>query len=202
MEIKDKFYLESDEYAELCVGQEFMKLIKGISVFFPLKKNQKNIDFIMKDSKNNFLNVQVKYSRTYFEQKLNCYNTWFNKFQPNKDTDLYCFFSIIPKVENLVEKVKKESKMKKISYEYLTVVFTRTEMKDFFKNIVLTQKDKNPDRHFGFSYSGGKISYNRGLHKGEDASKYILNKQKAKEIEKMFKNPPHKSRQYVVAPPC
>lgn len=52
MEIKDKFYLESDEYAELCVGQELMNLLKGAAVFFPLKKNQKNIDFIIKDSNN------------------------------------------------------------------------------------------------------------------------------------------------------
>ena len=186
MEIKDKFYLESDEYAELCVGQELMNLLKGAAVFFPLKKNQKNIDFIIKDSKNRFLNVQVKYSRTYLDKESGCYHTWFHRFEINDETDLYCFFSIVPEDEKLIQRVKKETKMEKVSYRYLTVVFTKDELVSFFKKDVLTKKTKTPDRHFGFAYSKGKIFYNRGLYKGKDASYYLLNKRKAKEIEKLF----------------
>ena len=61
------------------------KLLKNCSVFVPVSSQEKGIDLLLYQYKNNqtkTIGVQVKMSRTYQVGKKYSHTLWFNRFEP------------------------------------------------------------------------------------------------------------------------
>ena len=99
------FSLPYSEYETILQVQKYFKKSGGLSVFIPVSRQQKGIDFVIVNTKNRkTLTVQVKGSRSYTKteipkrskKELFKYNFWFNNFlhPMSKDRRMSIFSSV------------------------------------------------------------------------------------------------------------
>lgn len=167
---------------------------KGLSFYVPTSRQQKGIDFLIQNNKNNTsLRVQVKSSRSYAskpnEIKTNNkfkYYFWFtnfiDKYEPNV-ADYYILFGLYPVYSQL-----KNIKSKPDFWESIILCFSDHEMGEFLNN-VKTKKEKKKDGHFDLCFNEpDRVYVNRGMENLPEYSKNLL-VNKIKELEnKLSKN--------------
>ncbi len=183
-------------YSEFEIVNKFRELFRrkdGYSVYIPVSRQEKAVDFIL--SKNKFHKIarfQVKSSRTYIHEaeiKKNGtiknpaykYNLWFNNFIEKYEqglADYYLLFGLFPVYTN-------SSSIDSNFWKSIIVCLSDKEMNETLKN-VLTKKMQKSDRFYGLSFNhSNEIIGTRGFLNKPDFTEYLLENQ-IKNIEEYF----------------
>mgnify|MGYP001405707045 CR=1 FL=1 len=166
-------------YEEYFAAEEIKKLIgkeyKNISIFIPMSRQEKGIDFILfnKDTKK-ILSMQVKSSRTYLAKTQLTNRLWFNSFTPDPAADIFLLVGTYPKTK---VDPKNINAIKNIKWDSVLFLFNYKEMIDFIDNVRLKKTPEKHDRYYGFGFdSSDKIIGTRGGAKieGIDFSDHLL----------------------------
>lgn len=173
-------------YSEYEVINELKKKLKnGYSFYIPTSRQQKGIDFLIHNSKNNnLLRIQVKSSRAYIDEpgeKKNRrrkykYNLWFNNFiekvsHNDKMVDFYLLFGLYPEYKT---GKNKNIRAKSVFWKKMVVCFSEKEMANFLKNIKVT-KNKKQHRFFGFGFDeSDKIFATTGFEDDLEMTEFLL----------------------------
>lgn len=177
-------------YSEYEAINEIKKKLKGgYSFYIPTSRQQKGIDFIIHNSKNNvFLRIQVKSSRSYVTEpgekkrggRIYKNNFWFNNFfdkYKDGNADYYILFGLYPEY-----KVEKNIKSKKVFWKNFMLCFSEKEMFEHLSTIKKTKKGKM-DTFFAVSFDDvGEIFASRGFQNNPDLSQFLL-KNKLNELQ-------------------
>ncbi len=141
------FTLPYSECQTIIGVQKFLKKSDGYSFYVPTSRQQKGIDFLIHNSKNNkLLRAQVKSSLSYINDSPTMaegkfrYNLWFNNFLnnfPKGLADIYLLFGLFP-VYNTNHQIKSKDKF----WKNLILLFYEDEILDLLKE-VKTKKKKN-----------------------------------------------------------
>lgn len=172
-------------YSEFEIVNKFQELFKrkdGYSVYIPVSRQEKAVDFILSKSKSHKIaRFQVKSSRTYIhEAKIKKddtikrpaykYNLWFNNFINKYEqglADYYLLFGLFPVYSN-------ESSIDSDFWKSIIVCLSDEEMHKTLQN-VLTKKERKSDRFYGLSFNQPtKIVGTRGFIDEPDFSDYLL----------------------------
>lgn len=200
------FTLPYSEYEAINKLQKKLTKSNGNSFYIPTSRQQKGIDFILHNSKNNkFLRFQVKSSRSYVHtpKKLNSgkikeikykYNFWFNNFierYEDDNADYYILFGLYP-----VYQQGANIKSRATFWKSIILCLSEKEMIKILEK-VKTKKEKNIDKFFGFGFNEEKkIFGTRGFEKEIDLSEYLL-ENKLDELKKQLEKQkcPHSTNQ-------
>jgi len=176
------FNLPYSEFEVINVVQRFLKKSEGYSVYVPVSRQQKGIDFIVHNFKTNIiLRFQVKSSRTYIHEAKELkngkiklpkykYNLWLNNFIEKYEKghcDYYVLFGLYP-----VYSPKKNIKDK--FWKSILLCYNENEMFELLEKIK-TKKEERTDRFFSYGFNSGDEIFNeRGLKKDIKASDYLF----------------------------
>ena len=187
------FTLPYSEFEAILQMQKLFKKNNGYAVFIPVSRQQKGIDFIVMNTKNNkVLRVQVKSSRSYLGQPKSKraknkglkYYFWFNNFIKKYEkgrADLYLLFGLYP-----IYEAKYNIKSKERIWKSMILAFTDKEMHEFLK-MVKTKREKKEDRFFGIGFSELSAIYTRrGFDRQEIISSHLL-ANKIKELSRKLR---------------
>jgi hypothetical protein len=179
------FTLPYSEFEVVNRFQDIFKRNEGYSVFVPVSRQEKAIDFVMLDSKTKtFARFQVKSSRTYIDEvktKKNGtqifpryrYHLWLNNFIGKYSeglADFYVIFGLYPVYDT------KKSIMSDF-WKSVVLCFADKEMGELL-NQVKTKKEQKQDNFFGFSFNETtQIFGTRGFLSETDFSYYLLENQ-------------------------
>ncbi len=182
-----KFTIPYSEYAVIEELSTHLNKVKGYSFYIPTSRQQKGVDFLIINSQSNkCLRLQVKSSRNYNSRngtigKNNYrYNLWFNNFKKNYAeavADYYILFGLYPLYSN-----EKSINSKRYFWNKIILCLPDTDMKALL-DLVLTQKERKPDRFFGISFNEPNQVYGtRGFKSSKDSlpidlSEYVIDKQ-------------------------
>jgi len=166
---------------------KYMPKSKGYSIFIPTSRQQRAIDFVILNERNNkILKVQVKGSRSYIHNKSKSFrfSFWFNNFiekYKENDADIYILYGMYPYFKR-GKKVNSKNKM----WNSFLLIFNQKEMFKLLSN-VKTKKEKKMDKFFGISFNEAeKVFVTRGFEKPCNVSEHLLENYINK-IKKMIK---------------
>jgi hypothetical protein len=166
-------------YSEFSVIESLSKHLKkneGFSVFVPVSRQQKGIDFLILNTRNaKVATFQVKSSRVYPAKEKNKYGfeyyMWLNNFAGKYEkgtADFYAIYGLYP----LYDEKKGISSGSKL-WKDIILCYPEKDMFAFLSNV--KTKKGTPDKFFGYGFNGkGEISVDRGLEEKVDASEYLL----------------------------
>lgn len=169
------------QYGEFAVADYLSKNIKDASVFIPASAQEKGIDLLLYRHKNgcNTTNtVQVKMSRTYYNENYNEHSDksfpnylWFNRFTVQSNANWYILVGIYAKYpENPMT-----AKAKSTNWDTIMLAFTQKEMTVFMKEVKQKKDPEKDDKMFGFGFYDGKnVFQTRGCAEIRDMSKYLI----------------------------
>jgi hypothetical protein len=129
------FTLPYSEYEAIRQLQGWLPKQKGYSLFIPVSRQQKGVDFVLHSAKSGkFLTVQLKSSRAYiWNGDYFPIRFWFTnfikKYKP-RIADLYLFFCLYP-VYSLDRKVNEKVK----SWQSIILIFRDHEMLPLLKKV-------------------------------------------------------------------
>lgn len=175
------FSLPYSEYETILQVQKRFKKSEGLSVFIPVSRQQKGVDFVIVNTKNHkMLTVQVKGSRSYnateipkrSKKELFKYNFWFNNFvhrYVEGQADVYMLFGLYP-----VYAARRGVKARTEIWKPVVLAFKDLEMKRLL-NKVKTKKERKADRFFSISCSDPRSAFGtRGFLANVDLSHHLL----------------------------
>lgn len=180
-------------YAEFEIVNRFQNIFKrnaGYSIYIPVSRQEKAVDFLLLNSKlNSVARFQVKSSRTYIHEartKNNAlnppkyrYHLWLNNFKNRYSeglADFYIIFGLYPAYDTT------KSIMSDF-WKSMILCLTDEEMGDLL-NKVKTKKERKADRFFSFSFNEPTLVFGtRGFLTEVDFSHYLLNN-RIEEIKK------------------
>lgn len=175
------FTLPYSEYEAINILKK--KLKNGCSFYVPTSRQQKGIDFIIHNNKNNkHLRIQVKSSRAYVDEprekkgnkRFYKYHLWFNNFVEKYESgnaDYYLLFGLYPEYNSI-----KNIKSKVAFWKSIVLCFSEKQMFELLKKIKKTRNNKI-DRFFDISFDDPhEIFGSRGFSSDIDLSKFLLDK--------------------------
>lgn len=179
------FTLPYSEFEIVNKFQDSFKRKDGFSVYIPVSRQEKAVDFILSKSKSHKIaRFQVKASRTYIhdaEIKTNGvikhpdyrYNLWFSNFIDKYETglaDYYLLFGLFPVYSN-------ENPIDSNFWKSMILCLSDEKM-NYTLNSALTKKEQKPDRFYGLSFNNpNQVIGTRGFLDKPDFSEYILKDQ-------------------------
>ncbi|PKN96329.1 MAG: hypothetical protein CVU43_21280 [Chloroflexi bacterium HGW-Chloroflexi-5] len=179
------FTLPYSEFEIVNIFQDKFKKSSGYSLYIPVSRQEKGVDFILFNSKiKSVKSFQVKSSRAYIHEtkiKKNGelkppkyrYHLWLNNFKRRYSqglADFYLIFGLYPAYD-------KSKSMTSDFYKTMILCFTDKEMGDLLDQ-VKTKKEGKEDRFFSFSFNlPEKIFGTRGFVSETDFSRHILENQ-------------------------
>jgi hypothetical protein len=177
------FTLSYSEYAVVEKITEYLSKRDGFSVYVPVSRQEKNVDFLVHNSNHNrSLRFQVKSSRSYVrdddehsvEKNHLKFTLWFSNFQkkysPGK-AEYYVLFGLFPHVVNSSVSSQKES------WRSLILCIPDIQMGGLLDS-VRTKKENRPDKFFYVAFdSPDQIYGTRGFPAKRDLTEFLLNKQ-------------------------
>lgn len=179
------FTLPYSEFEIVNTFQNIFKKASGYSLYIPVSRQEKGVDFILFNSKSKSVKrFQVKSSRTYIHQaKIKksgdlkpprfVYHLWLNNFRKRYAQDLADFYLIF----GLYPAYDKSSPIISDFWKTMILCFTDKEMGDLL-NCVKTKKEGKEDRFFSFSFNSPlKIFGTRGFVSETDFSDHLLENQ-------------------------
>ena len=185
-------------YGEFAAADKFVQLAKKhkrVSVFVPASRQEKGIDLVFYSDtgvKNEFLTVQVKQSRTYYENKVITVSgkkvpvtgyLWFNRFVVPNNADW--FFLVGTRV--IHPKDWKKASIADVSWDPLILALNNKEMKTFMANVKQRTNPTKEDKMFGFHYDdNGRVYQARGCIANQDVT-HLLLENRLSEILASFK---------------
>lgn len=185
------FTLSYSEFEVINLIQKFFKKSEGYSVYIPVSRQQKGIDFIIHNYiKNKTIRFQVKSSRTYvhegrelkngdFKKPDFKYHLWLNNFHEKYEKD-HCDYYII---FGLYPVYSSEKNIKESFWKTILLCYSENEMFDLLGKIK-TKKEGKMDRFFSYAFnSGDEIFNDRGLNEKVNATEFLL-KNRIKDILK------------------
>lgn len=164
------------QYAEYMVAEKLNDIFKKYSVFIPLSSQEKGIDMMLYNREaagNKSVTIQVKSSRVYFGEKSSDFKNylWMNRFEPQKNADLFMLTGIYPKYPDEIHKTNCNS----VKWNKIILVFTYEEIVDFLSNIRLKRNPEKLDNMFAFGFDDPNVIYlTRGNLKNEDYSNFLI----------------------------
>lgn len=177
------FTLPYSEYEVINQLQKLLKKKDGYSVYVPVSRQQKGVDFVIHNSgTSKFLTAQVKSSRSYVhdpvgkgKDKRFRYHLWFANFVERYrqgSADLYILFGLYP-----LYRTKYKITSKKQFWRPLIPCFTDREMGRILSQ-ARTKKEKKPDKFFGFGFTSAKEVFGtRGLPRARPVTDHLLKHQ-------------------------
>lgn len=175
------FSLPYSEYETILQVQKHFKKVDGLSVFIPVSRQQKGIDFVIVNTKNRkTLTVQVKGSRSYTKtdipkrskKEVFKYNFWFNNFlhrYVRGQADVYILFGLYA-VYDASRGVKSGTEI----WKPVVLAFKDLEMKALLDQ-VKTKREQKADRFFGIGFNDSTSAFGaRGFQTKVDLSGHIL----------------------------
>jgi len=176
------FTLPYSEFEVINTVQKFFKKSDGYSVYIPVSRQQKGIDFIVHNYKTNkILTFQVKSSRTYEHEVKELengetkppryrYHLWLNNFIEKYERghcDYYILFG-------LYAVYTPDKNIKDKFWKTILLCYSESEMFDLLDKIK-TKREGKTDKFFTYAFdSGNKIFNDRGLPEAVDASEHLL----------------------------
>lgn len=165
------------QYGEFAVADYLSKRIKNASVFIPASAQEKGIDLLLYRHENgcNTTNtIQVKMSRTYYDDKENAvypYHLWFNRFPVQKNANWYILVGIYAKRPEDAANAKAKS----TSWDTIMLAFTNKEMQQFMAEVKQKKDPTKDDKMFGFGFDDEKqIFQTRGYPEHRDMTRYLI----------------------------
>jgi hypothetical protein len=172
-------------YSEFEVVNRFQNLFKrtdGFSVYIPVSRQEKAVDFLILDSASSaFARFQVKSSRTYIHEAKHLkngelklpkyrYHLWLNNFKHKYAPDMadfYLVFGLYPVYDTKKAIVSD-------FWESLVLCFKDEEMKSILEQ-VKTKKEQKDDRFFSLSFNDPKQVFGtRGFKEDINISEFLL----------------------------
>lgn len=167
------------QYGEFAVADFLAKKVKNASVFIPASSQEKGIDLLLYRHENgcNTTNtIQVKMSRTYYDDKANAtfpYHLWFNRFRVQKNANWYILVGIYAKRPDDAANAKAKS----TSWDTIMLAFTNKEMQTFMAEVKQKKDPTKDDLMFGFGFDDAKQIYQtRGCPVARDMTQYLIEK--------------------------
>ena len=152
------------------------------------KVQEKGIDLLLYrylDGRNYTTTIQVKMSRTYYDNKKIIkypYHLWFNRFTVQENADWYILVGIYPKRPKGAN-----ARVNSTRWDTIMLAFTRDEMKIFMAAVKQKKDPTKDDRMFGFGFDDSKkIIQTRGCAIQREMTDYLI-ENRIEEIEKSFK---------------
>lgn len=177
------------QYAEFAVADYLSKRISNSSVFIPASAQEKGIDLLLyrhQDEKNITNTIQVKMSRTYYNEKPGTsypYYLWFNRFAVQKNADWFILVGIYAKRPDDVQ----NSKANSTSWDTIMLAFTNQEMATFMAEVKQKRDPNKDDKMFGFGFDDEKhIFQTRGFAEHRDMAPFLI-ENRIEEITQSFK---------------
>ena len=165
------------QYGEFAVADYLSKKIKNASVFIPASSQEKGIDLLLYRHENgcNTTNtIQVKMSRTYYDDKENAtypYHLWFNRFRIQKNANWYILVGIYAKRPDDATNAKAKS----TNWATIMLAFTNKEMQAFMAEVKQKKDPTKDDLMFGFGFDDEKQIYQtRGCPSPRDMTQYLI----------------------------
>ena len=176
------------QYGEFAVADYLSKKIKNASVFIPASSQEKGIDLLLYRHENgcNTTNtIQVKMSRTYYDDKENAtypYHLWFNRFRVQKNANWYILVGIYAKRPDDAATAKAKS----TSWDTIMLAFTNKEMAAFMAEVKQKKDPSKDDKMFGFGFDDAKkVAQTRGYAEQRDMSMFLI-ENRIEEIRNSF----------------
>ena len=185
------FTLPYSEFEVINIIQKHFKKSDGFSVYIPVSRQQKGIDFIIHNYiTNKILRFQVKSSRTYIHEAKELkngeikkpkykYHLWLNNFIEKYEKghcDYYILFGLYPIYSS-------DKNIKSDFWKSVLLCYSEDEMFELLEKIK-TKKEQKIDRFFSYGFNSGNEIYNeRGLSEVINATEHLL-KNKLKRIIK------------------
>ena len=185
-------------YGEFAAADKLIKSVtkyRKVSAFVPASRQEKGIDLVLYSdvgAKNEFMTVQVKQSRTYYENKVITVGgkkvpvtgyLWFNRFDVPDNADWFLLVGtrvVHPKTWN-------KASVTDVSWDPIILAFNNAEMKTFMANVKQRKNPTKDDKMFGFHYDdNGRVYQVRGCAVNCDVTDYLL-ENRITEILKSFK---------------
>lgn len=176
------FNLPYSEFEVINVMQRLLKKSDGYSVYVPVSRQQKGIDFIVHNfNTNKLLRFQVKSSRTYIHEAKELkngkikrpkykYNLWLNNFIDKYEKgrcDYYILFGLYPVYSP-------EKNIKDKFWKSILLCYNENEMLEILEKIK-TKKEEKTDRFFSYGFNTGNEIFNeRGLKEDINATAHML----------------------------
>jgi hypothetical protein len=176
------FNLPYSEFEVINVMQRLLKKSDGYSVYVPVSRQQKGIDFIVHNfNTNKLLRFQVKSSRTYIHEAKELkngkikrpkykYNLWLNNFIDKCEKgrcDYYILFGLYPVYSP-------EKNIKDKFWKSILLCYNENEMLEILEKIK-TKKEEKTDRFFSYGFNTGNEIFNeRGLKEDINATAHML----------------------------
>jgi hypothetical protein len=173
-------------YSEFEVVNRFQKdhfkRKEGFSVYIPVSRQEKAVDFLILDSaSSSFARFQVKSSRTYIHEAKHLkngelklpkyrYHLWLNNFKHKyvpEMADFYLVFGLYPAYDTKKAIVSD-------FWKSLMLCFKDEEMKNILGQ-VKTKKEQKDDRFFSFSFNEPEQVFGtRGFNEDINMSEFLL----------------------------
>lgn len=178
------FTLPFPEYAVSIELQKFFKPKKGYAILIPLSRQQKGMDLLLYNQRNNkAVSIQIKSSRSWSEKpkkiKKGQISSWFNRFKYKQGlANYYILFVPYPKDIKKMGKFNSNRKIKKW-YDFRFIVFADKEMGNFLRNLT--------DKRFfylAFDYDSKDVYLTRGIKNEVTPFKNSLLEHKVKDIKR------------------
>lgn len=177
------------QYGEFAVADFLSKRVKGVSIFIPTSAQEKGIDLLLyrhDHGRNKLTTVQVKMSRTYYNDKPNSgypYYLWFNRFNVQQNANWYFLVGIYARHPD----DKLTAKANSSTWDTITLALTNKEMSSFMSKVKQKKDPSKDDRMFGFGFNARKeIFQTRGVKKERDMSHYLI-ENRIDEIKNSFR---------------
>lgn len=165
------------QYAEFAVADYLSKKLKDVSVFVPASAQEKGIDLLLyryDHGCNKANTIQVKMSRTYYNDKVNSrfpYHLWFNRFPIQPNANWYILVGIYAKHPKNGQNARANS----TSWDTVMLALTNKEMSIFMSEVKQKKDPTKDDRMFGFGFDdNNKIYQTRGYAELRDMSPYLI----------------------------
>ena len=185
-------------YGEFAAADKLIKLItkhKKVSAFVPASRQEKGIDLIFYSdavAKNEFVTVQVKQSRTYYENKTITVGgkkvpvtgyLWFNRFDVPDNADWF----LLVGTRVVHPKAWDKASITDVAWDPIILALNNAEMKTFMANVKQRKNPTKDDKMFGFHYDdNGHVYQVRGCAINQDVTDFLLENRLA-DILKSFK---------------
>ncbi len=173
-------------YGEFAAADKLVNLItkkKKVSAFVPASRQEKGIDLVLYSDtgiKNEFITVQVKQSRTYYENKTISVNgkkvpvtgyLWFNRFDVPDNADWFLLIG----TRVVHPKAWDKASITDVAWDPIILALNNDEMKNFMLNVKQRKNPTKDDKMFGFHYDdNGNVYQVRGCAVNQDVTKYLL----------------------------
>ncbi len=173
-------------YGEFAAADKLIKLAtqyKKVSAFVPASRQEKGIDLILysdASAKNEFMTVQVKQSRTYYDNKVIKVSgkkvpvtgyLWFNRFDVPDNADWF----LLVGTRVVHPKAWDKAALTDVAWDPLILAFSNTEMKAFMANVKQRTNPSKDDKMFGFHYDdNGRVYQVRGCAVNQDVTDCLL----------------------------